>query len=96
VLGIFLGLGALFVPFLIGALIETAGLAPILAGSAAVSVLPGLLAAVLRFPPPKHREGIAAGDLMRLMRNPLVWMFGFLLFFQSGNEFILGGYTATT
>lgn len=95
VLGIFLGVGALFVPFLVGSLVETAGLARILSASAALSVLPGLFAAFLRFPPPRHREGLAARDVVRLMRNPLVWMFGFLLFFQSGNEFIMGGYTAT-
>jgi fucose permease len=31
----------------------------------------------------------------RLARDPLVLLLGFLLFFQSGNEFIVGGFTKT-
>ncbi len=95
VLGIFLGFGALFVPFLIGSMLETAGLGALLIGAAALSVLPGLLAAVLRFPAPKHREGVSLRDVGRFARDPLVLLFAFLLFFESGNEFIMGGFTAT-
>jgi fucose permease len=95
VLGIFLGFGALFVPFLIGSLVGTAGLERILLASAALAVLPGLLAVALRFPAPRRREGVSLADVARFARNPLVLLFAFLLFFESGNEFILGGYTAT-
>ncbi len=94
-LGMFLGFGALFVPFLIGSLIGAVGLAPILFGAALLAALPGLLAAVLRFPPPKHSEGVAFSEIGRLARHPLVLLFAFLLFFQSGNEFIMGGFIST-
>ena len=32
---------------------------------------------------------------MRLLRDPLVLLLGALLFFESGNEFIVGGYATT-
>ena len=49
----------------------------------------------LAFPKPKRSEGVPLRDVLRFARNPLVLLFGFLLFFQSGNEFIVGGYTST-
>jgi fucose permease len=94
-LGVFFGIGALFIPFTVGAALHTLGLAPILYLAMALSLLPVVLSLPFAFPAPHHREGVSAGRMLQLARQPLVLAFSFLLFFESGNEFILGGYVTT-
>ena len=95
VLGVFFGIGALFVPFAIGSALRILGLALILYMAAALSAVPTFLSFPLAFPPPHQREGISTAELRRLLRQPVVIAFSVLLFFESGNEFILGGYIST-
>src|SRR5262249_2352363 len=71
------------------------GLAGVLLGAAALSIATGLVAAVVRFPPPKQAHRSAIGAMRRLCCEPLVLALASLLFFESGNEFVLGGYFAT-
>ena len=94
-LGVFFGIGALFLPFTIGALLESLGLELILMAAATLAAGAGLFYLLLKFPPPARREGVPLAEVGLLVRNPLVLALGFLLFFQSGNEFILGGYATS-
>ena len=94
-LGVFFGFGALFLPFVIGSLVKTLGLAAILYVTMALSIIPAILFTALAFPPPRHEKGLAAREVGGLARNRLVLLLGFLLFFESGNEFIMGGYTSS-
>jgi fucose permease len=94
-LGVFFGFGALLLPLTIGSLLATLGLVPILYVAAGLSLALAAVFVVLAFPPPKRAEGLPVGGTLRLARNPLVLLFGFLLFFESGNEFIVGGYTTS-
>jgi len=94
-LGVFFGFGALFLPFTIGSLLEALGLAPILYLAAGLSLALAAVFFALAFPPPKRAAGLPLDETLRLARHPLVLLFGFLLFFQSGNEFIVGGYTTS-
>jgi fucose permease len=94
-LGIFFGFGALFLPFVIGSLVKTLGLATILYMTVALSLVPAILSAALAFPPSRHEKGLALAEVAGLSHNRLVLSLGFLLFFESGNEFIMGGYTST-
>jgi len=93
-LGVFFGFGALFLPFVIGAMVERLGLGLILGVTAALPAVVALLFFALQFPEPRRAEGLKLSLVGRLARNPLVLLFGLLLFFQSGNEFTIGGYTA--
>jgi FHS family glucose/mannose:H+ symporter-like MFS transporter len=93
--GLFFGFGALFIPFAIGLLLRTAGLRAILLGAAASCALVAVGNALPVYPPAKQAGGLSLAEAARLVRHPLVLLWGFLLFFQSGNEFILGGYTTT-
>ena len=93
--GLFFGFGALFIPFLIGLLLRTAGLRAILTGGAALCVPVAIANAVPAYPPAKQAGGLSLAEAARLARDPLVLLLGLLLFFQSGNEFIVGGYTTT-
>jgi fucose permease len=94
-LGVFFGFGALFLPFVIGSLLERLGLRNILCLAAAFCAVVALGAGVLVFPAPKQRSGAGFAGVLRLVRVPLVLALGLLLFFESGNEFILGGYIST-
>jgi fucose permease len=94
-LGIFFGFGALFTPFLIGSLLERAGLRLILAWLVALTAAPFILFVTARFPAPKHGQGFTRGAFRKLLANPLLFLFGLLLFCQSGNEFTIGGWIST-
>jgi fucose permease len=94
-LGVFFGFGALLMPFSIGALLSSVGLNGLLAAGAALSALAGALALAPRFPEPKQAHGVPLASIRRFAAMPLVLAFAFLLFFQSGNEFLLGGYFST-
>jgi len=93
-LGVFFGFGALFIPFTIGSLLNALGLSDILYVGAAVSLIP-MLSAWMRFPAPRQSQGVSIGDVLRFARQPLVVIFALLLFCESGNEFLLGGYVTT-
>jgi fucose permease len=94
-LGVFFGFGALILPFAIGALLSTVGLGGLLLAAAGLCVATALVAIGLRFPVPKQAHGLPLAEMRRFVRMPLVLIFAFLLFFESGNEFLLGGYFAT-
>jgi FHS family glucose/mannose:H+ symporter-like MFS transporter len=94
-LGIFFGFGALVIPFLIGALLGTIGLTAILVVATLLSLIPFGLFLLLRFPPAKQAQGFPLRQAARVLGHPLLWLCGFLLFFQSGNEFTIGGWTST-
>jgi MFS transporter, FHS family, glucose/mannose:H+ symporter len=94
-LGVFFGFGALLMPFSIGALLSTVGLSGLLWMAAVLSAGTGTVAAAMRFPAPKQAHGLAMAEIRRFAGMPLVLAFAFLLFFQSGNEFLLGGYFST-
>ncbi|MBI1898066.1 MAG: MFS transporter [Acidobacteria bacterium] len=91
-LGVFFGFGALTMPFAIASLLERAGLTAIVLGVAAACTAASMLALVLAFPGPKQAGGLRGSEVARFARMPAVLLAGFLLFFESGNEFILGGY----
>ena len=91
-LGIFFGFGALTMPFLIGSFLELAGLDRLLIFAAVFSLVPFALFAAIRFPRPKHEQGFPISQATAVIRSPLLWLCGALLFFQSGNEFTVGGW----
>ncbi len=94
-LGIFFGFGALSIPFLIGTLLGWAGLARILVLAAALGMIPFVLFATSAFPKPKQPQGFPIREVKRIAGDPLLWLCAFILFFQSGNEFTLGGWIST-
>ena len=93
--GLFFGFGALFIPLAIGLLLRTAGLPAILLGATGLCVLVAVGNALPAYPPAKQAGGLSLAEAARLVRDPLVLLLGLLLFFQSGNEFIVGGFTTT-
>jgi MFS transporter, FHS family, glucose/mannose:H+ symporter len=94
-LGVFYGIGALFIPFVIGLLLQAVGLPSILGVAALLCLVAALHAGFARFPAPGGGDGLVVAEIGRLLRTPFVLAFSALLFFESGNEFILGGYVST-
>jgi MFS transporter, FHS family, glucose/mannose:H+ symporter len=95
VLGVFFGIGALFVPLTAAGLSARIGTTPLLAVSAGLAVACLLAYAMLRFPPPTEAEGFSFSQVAEVVRYPGVLLFATLLFFQSGNEASIGGWTST-
>ena len=94
-LGIFFGFGALLIPFLIGTLLSSLGLKVILVIAVVLGLVPFGLFLMLRFPAAKQAQGFPLRRAARVIRSPLLWLCGFLLFFESGNEFTVGGWIST-
>jgi MFS transporter, FHS family, glucose/mannose:H+ symporter len=94
-LGIFFGVGALVTPFLVGALRAHLGQELIIYLFALFTLVPLTLYLTVEFPRPKHSGGLPRGELAAVLRNPLLYLFAFMLFFQSGNEFTMGGWLST-
>jgi fucose permease len=94
-LGIFFGFGALTMPFLIGTFLELAGLARLLLFAGILALVPFTLFALAGFPQAKHAQGFPLAQAASVIRSPLLWLCGALLFFQSGNEFTVGGWVTS-
>ena len=60
-----------------------------------LSAAPAAVFLLLQFPPAKQKAGVPMAEVARLARDPMVLLISFLLFFESGNEFVLGGYIST-
>lgn len=94
-LGVFFGIGAFGVPLVLGLLRERFGDAGIVAViGALVALVPAYYAAV-RFPEPKQPQGFPLRQAAVLLRDPVLVLLGVTLFFESGMEITVGGWTAT-
>lgn len=93
-LGVFYGVGALALPLLTASLATVVPVRQLLLGATALAAVTTLIYALLRFPPPHEPHGFGALELLRVARFPGVLLLGALLFFQSGNEGAIGGWTS--
>jgi len=94
-LGIYFGLGALFTPLFIGTVLEQVGLRWVLYAFVILTLAPFFLFLAAQYPAPKHQEGLSRSALVRMVRNPMLILFGLMLFCQSGNEFVMGGWISS-
>jgi fucose permease len=94
-LGAFYGLGALLLPASVGALLSRVGLLALMGTAAALCAVIAATAVALAFPAPKQARGLPVAQVLRFLGAPLVPLLAGLLFFESGNEFLLGGYFST-
>jgi FHS family glucose/mannose:H+ symporter-like MFS transporter len=94
-LGVFFGIGAFGVPFVLGLLRERFGDEAVVAGIGALVALVLLLYAAIRFPEPKQPQGIPLRQATGLLRDRVLVLLGLILFFESGMEITVGGWTAT-
>jgi fucose permease len=95
ILGVFFGVGAVGVPFALGLLLRHATYGALVAGVGALVSLPLLATLAVPFPAAKQAQGFPLAAGARLVRDPMLLLFGAMLFLQSGMEMTVGGWTAT-
>jgi FHS family glucose/mannose:H+ symporter-like MFS transporter len=94
-LGVFFGVGAMGVPFMLALLTDRFSHAALLASVGALVAIPLAAIAMASFPPPKQAQGFPLADAGRLLRDPLILLMGVMLFLESGMEITVGGWTST-
>jgi MFS family permease len=94
-LGVFFGFGALGMPILIGSLTGKRDYETILSGIGFFLLLPVIYFLIIKFPVPKQKQGFPVGKALVLLKEPLLIMLGFVLFFESALEGIVGNWSTT-
>ena len=94
-LGMFFGLGALFVPLVVALGFDALSIGGILAICAAVAGASTAVCAALPFPPPHEGAAFSLSGVLNAARNPGVLLLAALLLFETGNEAALSGWTST-
>ena len=94
-LGVFFGIGAVGVPFVLATLGQDFAHSTLIAAVGAFVAIPFLLIAVTAFPAAKQPQGFPIAAAGRLARDPLILLMGFMLFLESGMEIMVGGWTST-
>ena len=95
ILGIFFGVGSLGTPLLLGLLQDTYPFESILALYGAFISLPILFFIFIRFPIVSKSQGVPLREGFKMLKDPLLLLFGFILFFQSGFEGLLNNWTTS-
>jgi FHS family glucose/mannose:H+ symporter-like MFS transporter len=94
-LGVFFGIGAVGVPFVLATMSGGFSNATLIASVGALVLIPFLVIAATPFPAPKQPQGFPLAAAGRLTRDPLLLLMGFMLFLESGMEITVGGWTST-
>ncbi|HET7321476.1 MAG TPA: MFS transporter [Longimicrobiaceae bacterium] len=94
-LGIFFGVGAVGVPFLLGMLLDAFSYPTLMAAVGAVVAVPLVFTAAIRFPRPKQAQGFPLSKGFKLTGDRVLLLLGLMLFLESGMEITVGGWTAT-
>jgi len=95
VLGVFYGVGALVIPLLAASLSAVFTVRELLLLAATLAALAAVDYALLRFPPAREAKGFSARELASVARYPGVLVLAMVLFFESGNEAAIGGWTSS-
>ncbi len=94
-LGVFFGIGALGVPFLLGLLIHVLPYERIVFWIGIFVLFPTIFFLLVNFPPPKHPQGFPVKEAARLVRDPWIILAGLVLFIQSGMEGLANNWSTT-
>ncbi len=93
-LGVFFGFGALFVPLLAASIMGRFTIPQLLLWSAALPWACAVVYAALAFPRGRRHGESSFLDTIRAIRYPGLGGLAVLLFFESGNEAVIGGWTS--
>lgn len=95
-LGIFFGIGALCIPLLAASIEGRFSIPQLLFSCAALSALCAIAYAGLKFPLPiGSQQAFSLRATLGVAKYPGVMLIAILLFFESGNEACIGGWTST-
>ncbi len=94
-LGVFFGIGAVGIPLMMGMLLGRFSYSALLGAASLTLALPIALTATVPFPPAKQPQGFPLRQAAAIIREPLLWLLGLMLFLESGMENTVGGWTST-
>jgi MFS transporter, FHS family, glucose/mannose:H+ symporter len=94
-LGVSFGVGALGMPLLLGVLSKYYQYPVIISGVGFVMLLTVIYFLSVKFPPPKHTQGFPLKEGVQLLKEPMLLLTGFFLFFQSAVEGLVNNWTTT-
>lgn len=94
-LGVSFGIGALGMPLVLGLLRSKYSFETILAAVGILTLATAFLFLVLRLPPPKQAQGFPLRRSISLIRDKVLILIAFYLFFQSSFEGILNNWTTS-
>jgi MFS transporter, FHS family, glucose/mannose:H+ symporter len=94
-LGVFFGLGALGMPFILGLLKDTVPAHKVVAVVGWITLVMGLLYIFIRFPSSKKAQGFVEAKKTNLFKGGILLLISFYLFCQSSFESILNNWTTT-
>lgn len=94
-LGVCYGLGALGIPVLLGILSKIYTYEIILRGAVIFMLCAAVFFMFIKFPTPKFNQGLPLKKAAKLMKEPVLLLFSFVLFFQSGIEGLCNNWSTT-
>lgn len=94
-LGVFFGLGALGMPLILGVLKNSFSFEVIVAATGFLTLVAGLFYILINFPPAKQNQGSPVKRSLDLIKDTVLILIAFFLFFQSSFESIINNWTTT-
>jgi len=94
-LGVSFGVGALGMPLLLGILSKQYDYSIILASVGFFMLLPAIYFFFMLFPLPKQALGFPLKKAVGLLKQPILLLTGFFLFFQSGSESLINNWATS-
>jgi fucose permease len=95
ILGVFYGVGALIVPFLLGMLSKRYSYEIILRCTGIFMFLCVVYFIAIEFPEPKFKQGFPVKQAISIIKQPVLLVLSFFLFFQSGMEGLFNNWTTS-
>jgi MFS family permease len=95
ILGIFFGVGAIGMPFLMGMLLKFISYESFIIMTGLLVLLPILFFIIIRFPVPKQEQGFPIAQGLGLIKKTTLLLLAFVLFFESGIEVSMSSWTTT-
>lgn len=94
-LGVCFTIGALGMPLVLGLLRNVISFEMIMVAVAVLTAATAIFYLLIKFPPPKHTEGISFKETRALLSDSLLLLISFFLFFQSSFESLINNWTTT-
>jgi len=94
-LGVFYGIGALCMPLALSSLSVALSSETIIKIVGAFVAIPFIYFAIIRFPEPKNAQGIPVSAYLKLVKEKILLLFGFVLFFQSASEGLINNWSTS-
>jgi MFS family permease len=94
-LGVFFGIGALGMPLVLGILRNSLDFETIIATIGIMALASGIFFTLIRFPPPQQTQRFPITRGVTLLKDNVLILIAFFLFFQSSFEGIINNWTTT-